>query len=225
MRVQTILGQGIPDLSYDGSRPAQYVRGCEAEQPDISQQQAILPTIVLDEAGTVRLAVVFETKPVFAVIKVWPSKKGTSSVSNCHLYLGTGEPVQHEQHSKACLHRRFRRGFGKFQHEPHRANAFPSGVAFDPFGQLSVTDQARMKGHVCDDHCVNQAQLPAKVRQRSHKRCRPKTPPSHHLTIVQSGSTHADTTPCPAFAVPRHNCFDGLAWRNVEAMQPGRRLS
>ena len=104
----------MPDLDYNGIRSSQYICGCKSEQPDIRQQQAILTTIVLNKAGAMRVAVIFETQPMLAVIQVWSPKKGTSFVPDGHLYLGTGQPIQDEQHSKAGFHGRFRGGFGQF---------------------------------------------------------------------------------------------------------------
>ena len=69
------LGQCIADLGHDRIRPAKHVSSCKAEQPDIGQQQAILATIVLDEAGAMSVAVVFKTQPVLAVVEVGASQE------------------------------------------------------------------------------------------------------------------------------------------------------
>ena len=93
------LGQSIPHLGYDRIRPTQHVSGCESEQPDIGQQQPILAPVVFNEAGAMRLAVVFNPEPVFPVVEIWAAKKGTSFVPDGHLHIGTRQPIQHERHS------------------------------------------------------------------------------------------------------------------------------
>ena len=90
---QTNLGQSIPNLGDDGIWPAQDVSAREAQQPDIRQEQAIFATIVLDEACSMRFAVLFEMQPVLAIVEVWASEKGTSFVPDRHLDLGTRQPI------------------------------------------------------------------------------------------------------------------------------------
>src|SRR5258706_11553545 len=106
------LGQRVPDLRYYRIWSAQHIGAREPEQPDIGQEQPILAAVVLDQTGAMCVAVIFETKSVLPVVEVRATEEGTSFVSNRDLHLRTRQPLQDEQHPKARLHWRFRRGFG-----------------------------------------------------------------------------------------------------------------
>jgi hypothetical protein len=160
------LGERIPDLGYDRIWSAQDIGAREPEQPDICQEQTILAAVVLDQAGAVRLAVIFETKAVLAVVEVRTTEEGTSFVSNRDLYLRTRQPLQDEQHPEARLHWRFRRSFGAVEQPAHHANPFSSLAASDPLAQFGAVDQTRVQRHIGNYDRLRQAQIPAEVGER-----------------------------------------------------------
>jgi hypothetical protein len=160
------LGERIPHLGHDRIWSAQHIGAREPEQPDIGQEQPILAAVVLDQAGAMRIAVVFETKTVLAVVEVRATEEGTSFVSNRDLYLRTRQPLQDEQHPEARLHWRFRRSFGEVEQLAHHANPFSSRAASDPLAQLGAVDQTRVQRHIGHNDRLRQAQVAAEVGER-----------------------------------------------------------
>ena len=126
------LCQSIPDLRDDAIRTAEDVSGCEAEQPDTGQQQPILAPIVLNKAGSMRLAVVVNAQAVLAVVQVWTSKNGSGIVPNGDVHLRTGQATLDEQHTKPRFHGRFRGGLGQIKHKSFCTNTPSPGAPVDP---------------------------------------------------------------------------------------------
>src|SRR5260370_2034960 len=93
--------QHVPDLGQDTVRPAEHIRSGEAKEPDARHQKAILAPVVLDEADTMRLAVVLDSQPMLGVVEVRTPNKPAFLVPDDDLHPGSGQSVQHEQHPEA----------------------------------------------------------------------------------------------------------------------------
>ena len=127
------MSQRVSDLGHHVVWPAKHVSACEAEQPDIRQQKLVLAAIVLNQAGAMRLTVVLEPKPVIRIVQIWASDERSYFFTNSDLCLGTGQPVQHQQHSKAGFHLRLGACLGVFQHASRRADALGARASMNPF--------------------------------------------------------------------------------------------
>jgi hypothetical protein len=62
-------------LGHDHVRRLEDVSSCEAEQAVTGVNQAVLPSVVLDQAVAVTATVVFQTKPVSWVVQIRATEK------------------------------------------------------------------------------------------------------------------------------------------------------
>ena len=169
--------------------------GGEAKQPKSRTDEFVLAAVVLGQAGAMSASVVLDSELVIGVVKIWTPNKPTVFVVERYLRLRAGQPVQHEQHSQARLHRRFCRGFGITHDTSQLGHPDTAGSGDAQSLQVSHAREARVQGHIHDYHALRDAQSDTEIADRAKERCDSKRAHVYDLTGGECGASNHDSTP------------------------------